>query len=718
MPTKIKDSRPIGRGRYARIVYWTSEHGGFYALFIENKTSYTVPSGAACGGEGGAIDAWDVTISGKNTFTNNTAVNGGAIWANHLTFEGTDSVAYFSNNTASGNGKNVYIAKDGQTGTPGSLTFNDNGIYGLLDGVYVDGTTEMNDSVKVTFGNFSTNTLNGDMTFNDTASIAFGYAALTTVNGALTINDNAEIAFEGNSDTTISGMTTMNSQQDADFANSLNKNATLNFNGGLTLGDGVKQGFNGANVTLGGSLGVTYDGDPDAFHSQADFSGVNTLTVTDGTKFAIYDSAGNTLTAKDFAGKTGLNDSPLVVGKSGSDELKKIVPNDFSYESLLYTVSMVYEGQDIVLHSLENPIQPSDIEGNAGSAAKLFGKETILDVQTAEEVSALTNGATGELFASSAEAQTDRLNYMNRLIVARTAATSAMNRSGGTIRAQEADTVPSLLCRSSCEPIKPNLWGSGYYIGGDTTTWNNINGQTYSSGGMLVGADWTVEWGKFGAFYGYSQTDLDAISSDLESNDHTFGVWSRFDSLIGAGYTTVMGDFSFSDGEGRRFFQNNIFASDYSAQQGSAYLERGIELAGRYWTSNPYFAMQYVGYSADASADAQLQFGTMNAESLRTILGLRLDRDFCLRGRSANISTGFAWDHELLDTDILFTAERVGGGAVVPVLGNSAGRDWFEYNTGFSVDVNKNLTLSADYYLFANEYTVLNAGMGTVTFRY
>ncbi|MDO5581905.1 MAG: autotransporter domain-containing protein [Planctomycetia bacterium] len=625
---------------------------------------------AGNGGEGGAIDAWNVTLSGKNTFTKNTAVNGGAIWAQNLTFEGTDSIAFFSNNTASESGNDIYIGQYWKTGAPGTLTFNDNGVYKFLDGIYIDGTTEMNDSVRVTFGNLSNNTMNGK--------------------------------------------TTINSQQAADFADG----ATLKFNGGLTLGNGVIQSFDNAEVTLAGTLGVTC-GDPNSFNTQADFSSADSLTVADGTKFVIYDTAGNEMTAKDFAGK-GIGAKTLVLGTPGSAELKKIVPDDFSYESLLYSVSLE-SGQDIVLKSSEKSIQPNNIEGNAASAAELFGKNAILDVQTADEVRALTNGATGELFASSAAAQMERLNYMNRLIIARTSAKSTLNQAGETIRGQQAEYSNSSVFGCSCRGTndrKPNLWASGYYIGGETQMCGSINGQTYSCGGMLTGADWTSDFGKFGAFYGYSATGLDAIASNLESKDHTFGIWSRWNSVIGPGYTTVLGDFSFSNGEGRRFFQGNAWESDYSAWQGAVYLERGLEFVGERLNLNPYFSMQYVGYSADASSDTQLQYSAMDADSLRTILGMRIERDFCLRGRSAKISSGLAWDHELLNTDLIFTAERIGSGTVAPILGNSAGRDWFEYNTGITFDWTERLTLSADYYLFANKYSVLNAGMGTVTFRY
>lgn len=655
---------------------------------------------AGNGGEGGAIDAWDVTISGKNTFTNNTAVNGGAIWANHLTFEGNDSSAAFQKNKAIGNGNDIYIAKN--SGAPGSLTFKDDGTYGLLSGVYVDGTTEMNDSVKVTFGQFSKNTMNGAMTFNDTASILFSAFSESALNGNLTINDSASVLFGYSSDTTISGMTTMNAQQVNTFANI----ATLKFNGGLTLGDGVEQGFSGANVTLGGTLGVTYGGDPNAFNSQADFSGTNSLTIADGTKFAIYDANGNELTAKDFAGKV-LGSNSLALG-DGSDALKKIVPTDFSYESLFYSVEMVYDNSDILLKSEKKAVEPMQLEGNTASAIALYSEEAILDVSIESEIWDRTNGATGETYGSAAHAQLSRLTYLNQRIAGDLLADNS-SQFGGVMLGQNPDGTENCCCNSDAKA--PKMWGNSYYFGGNAQTHKQFTGYDYDSAGLNLGMTWASDTAALGFFYGYGQTNVDASSSNGDIDEHTLGVFARWDSRFLGGYSLAVGEVSFGQNDFTRRF-DETFRSDYDSFEGGLYFEKGWKQQLALASVNPFAAVQYLGYHADGFSDAALTADAFDFNSLRSVLGARLERSFS----NFRASAGLAWQHEFLDADASFRASTAAGSQII--FANGSGRDFVETTLGLGWNISEKVTLSGDYFLFFNEYTVMNAAMGTVTVKF
>lgn len=250
---------------------------------------------------------------------------------------------------------------------------------------------------------------------------------------------------------------------------------------------------------------------------------------------------------------------------------------------------------------------------------------------------------------------------------------------------------------------------------------NNVLGYDYSAGGMLVGADWQGPVADMGLFYGYGQTNIDSIASGLDSKDHTFGGYMKWDSLAFGGYTTVLGDFSFSDAKGTRNYNGQGYRGDFDSTQSSVYLERGWKYQNGLGVNvNPYAVLQYIGYNADEFSDDVLTVGGVNYESLRTKAGLRLDRDFCRHGNLWNLSTGFAWNHELLDTNADFMATTNFGGQPVSatIFGNNAGRDWFEYTTGAKVALTENVTLSGDYFLYVNERSTLNAGMGTFTWRY
>ena len=665
--------------------------------FDGNTTSL---NDAGNGGEGGAIDAWDVTISGKNTFSNNKAVNGGAIWAQNLTFEGTDSIATFSGNTASGSGNDVYIAKN--SGAPGSLTFKDDGTYGLLSGVYVDGTTEMNDSVKVTFGQFSKNTLNGAMTFNDTASILFSAFSKSALNGNLTINDSASVLFGYSSDTTISGMTTMNAQQVNTFANG----ATLKFNGGLTLGDGVEQGFSGADVTLGGALGITYGGDPNALNSQANFSGANSLTVADGTRLVIYDVDGNTLTAKDFAGKV-LGSSVLAIDNS-DNELEKIVPDDFSYESLLYSVNMVYENECIALNSEKKKVDPVPFAGNTASAVALFGEKTIYDVQTERQVREKVNAASNETVADAGQAIINKVNYFNRALVGRMMGTAEMysETPSDVFRGQSGS------CNS---PRIPSVWISGYGLDSGAAQYGGYSPYSYRSGGTLLGMEWQNNVSRIGWWFGYGESKTDSYSTHLTGKEYSFGLNGRFENECG--YTALIGGFGFNSFDGSHLTSTGAGEGlDFDSWNATIYAERGLSYHNVLGLNvNPYAAVQYISYRGDGFQTTEMSLEQTELDSLQTILGLRFAKAFNMNGYIGTMDAGIAWHHEFLD-EAGFQA-TVGNNSAM-IYGNMAGRDFVEFTAGLGVDINARVNISGNYYLYFNRYSTMNAGMGTVTVRF
>lgn len=523
----------------------------------------------------------------------------------------------------------------------------------------------------------------------------------------LTLQGDGVMTFAGNTDGDIqaetlsiegSGIYVFNGGVDVGGDMTINSDASVTLNGGVVVGGNMTIN-NADRVTLGGELSVIYD------QTVATFGHINvgSADTTGVTGAGVHDPNGTKLGLDDLAVLDDPSGAPAteVFIEGDDNSLEQLADQTETYESLLYLRKLGIldeENSQWGYNFTKKQFDVNALEANAAAAVTLFGEDAILDVPTTEEALRNVNGATGELFGLAASAQINRLHYLNRLIVSHTSTPRVRGDSEQLVRGQQSDAVAELtggestLCHTcrTCEPNRPNLWGSGYYLGGDAKTYHHVQGQTISSGGMLIGADWNGDFGKFGAFYGYGQTGLDAVASDLESNENTFGFWTTFDSFFAGGYTTALGSFSFCDGDGRRFFQNNNFESDYSAFLASAYLERGLKQTGQFWNANPYFAMQYVGYGGSSTEDEQLRFGEVDCHSRRTLLGVRLNRDFCLPNRPAHLSTGFAWNHELLDPGAFFMAERVQGGSVVPIQGNGAGRDWFEYSTGASFDWTEN----------------------------
>ncbi len=701
----------------------TAEVGGNATIFKNNKAEFGGALGAyntdsesniTLGGNldfdgneailyGGAVHSTGtVTLDGASiAFEKNTATSGGAIYTGDLVISGTDNS--FTDNQAEDEGGAIYAT--------GNVTFAE-GSETVFSGNTMGNNNTPND-LFVSPNNDDSSII----TIKKNATVDFGGGIVGEDDTSLVINEGANVGFKDGATLNIGGVTRIDSDN-VTFSNSND----LVFQHGIVVGANVSQELKG-NVTISEQLGVTFNPQNGSF-SSIDLSGTSDLTISDGTSVKIYDAAGNAMSAADFKGTTARQ--TLIFGNG--DVLAKVGGAD-SYESLIYKVNLGLDGQDFVVNSEIKDVDIGAIEGNANAAMALAGPD-IFDVGTVEEARANAAAVTGELYASNAAVQSQRLSYLHKMIIGQ-----IINDPDANYEYQEDANVPEQVrgqCRESacaslsCKNRQPHYWSSGYGFGGYTHENHNCSAYDYKSGGMLLGADWNIESVRTGMFYGCGQTSLDSTQAELHAKDHTFGGYAKWDSRLFGGYTTALGSFSFSDNEGNRFVQNNNSSyrleEGFSTFEGATYLEKGWSYFDSFGVNvNPYGALQYIGYSAEKmDKDNVIQIGDTDYHSLRTVAGLRLDRDFYRNGRLWNLSTGAAWHHELLDTNASFIATSNFGGAPVSaeVFGSGAGRDWVECTVGTDVHLTNCLTLSADYYLMVNKYSALNAGMGTLVWRF
>lgn len=189
--------------------------------------------GSLYNGQGGVIrtttnsngdlsSAGVVTITGTNTFTNNSAGKGGAIYASKsVTFSGAGSEAIFRGNTMSGTSETDYT------------------VAGKND-VWVGGVNSAGLTIK------------GAGTYIFDGGIRLASAS----SGKLAVNTGASVTFEGGAINLISNTTTINGAtvrfENADGKNCLMRNITVARNGVMLIAEGAQivMGSSGQTTSL------------------------------------------------------------------------------------------------------------------------------------------------------------------------------------------------------------------------------------------------------------------------------------------------------------------------------------------------------------------------------------------------------------------------------------------------------------------------------------
>lgn len=223
--------------------------------------------GSAKVGQGGVIrttgnsnnsmsSAGTVTISGTNTFENNAAMKGGAIYAaKSVTFSGANSKAVFRGNTMSGDDSGLAVNLAGK---------ND---------IWIGGSNA------------------GGVTIKDAGTYIFdgGIRLASTSAGKLAVSKGASVTFEGAAVNIISNTTSIVGAgvrfENAGGSNALMRDIQINKDGVLTIAEGaqIKMGTSGMEV----ELNATSEGSVlnielcDAYSADGGYAAI--LGVEDGT---------------------------------------------------------------------------------------------------------------------------------------------------------------------------------------------------------------------------------------------------------------------------------------------------------------------------------------------------------------------------------------------------------------------------------------------------
>lgn len=259
----------------------------------------------------------------------------------------------------------------------------------------------------------------------------------------------------------------------------------------------------------------------------------------------------------------------------------------------------------------------------------------------------------------------------------------------------------------------------------------------------------TNKWGFFGSLNGsfgrlgeMSGDDGVQPGYDFSSNGFTLGIDRRVtnNTTVGAsvGYQTGKSDLDFAQGSSEvtsinsdvyasHSFGNGVFGNSAIGVSKDSYeIKRGIPLFGRTATgspggmgfngllevgvdrrigkmkASPSLSAEYSHLSVDAYSESgadglNLNIKDQTAESLRTVLGSRLSRDFNRGKTTWTPSARLGWQHEFKDESRPIEAQFAAGGDAFTVKTAEAGKDSALLGAGLAAKFTENVTGFVEY---------------------
>ena len=227
--------------------------------------------------------------------------------------------------------------------------------------------------------------------------------------------------------------------------------------------------------------------------------------------------------------------------------------------------------------------------------------------------------------------------------------------------------APRLAFVSNRAEASRHSWGLAYGFGGVAYSDDNAAALSCGMGGALVGMENMFdEGGRVGFFGGYqgANVELRGLAQSGEVTGGQCGAYVHEDD--GFNYYTLVSGLQFSGIDTQRTIEfediNRVAAGTSDGWQGYGYVERGVAFEGSDAIAQPYVAMQYVylrqnGYAETGADSLNLSLGGVDANSLRSILGGRLQlTPGVVAGQRWHPELRALWLHEFLDTDLSVTS--------------------------------------------------------------
>src|SRR5690606_11908521 len=272
-------------------------------------------------------------------------------------------------------------------------------------------------------------------------------------------------------------------------------------------------------------------------------------------------------------------------------------------------------------------------------------------------------------------------------------------------------------------------WSFGYGLGGSAKTDGNAAGLNYGMGGMLLGVErYFDQAGRIGFFGGYQGTSLqlNGLAQSGRINGGMLGGYFHNDD--GFNYYTAITGLQFNGFETTRFAQfdgiNETANGNFSGWQGYGYLERGVSFRRKSVTLQPYAALQYIylrqnNFTETGAGVLNLNVSGIDANSLRSLIGGRLQYDRGWYGGRLLPEVRALWLHEFLDTDAVVNSffAPIGGGSFA-IQGLDLGRDWAIVGGGLRYELASGWQLYGNYDAQVNTQQVFHVGSGGLQYAW
>jgi uncharacterized protein with beta-barrel porin domain len=272
-------------------------------------------------------------------------------------------------------------------------------------------------------------------------------------------------------------------------------------------------------------------------------------------------------------------------------------------------------------------------------------------------------------------------------------------------------------------------WSFGYGLGGSAKTDGNAAGLNYGMGGMLLGAErYFDRAGRIGFFGGYQGTNLhlDGLAQTGKINGGMFGGYLHNDD--GFNYYTAITGMQFNGFNTTRYIQfdgiNETANGGFSGWQGYGYFERGVSFQRKCATLQPYAALQYIylrqnSYTESGAGVLNLNVSGIDANSLRSLVGGRLQIDRGWQGGRLLPEVRALWLHEFLNTNAVVNSffAPIGGGSFA-IQGLNLGRDWAIVGGGLRYELASGWQIYGNYDAQVNTQQVFHVGSGGLQYAW
>jgi outer membrane autotransporter protein len=639
----------------------------------------TIRDGGVLGGTGGSlikVGAGTLTLTGANTYSGGTSINGGVVAVNNVGNLGTGGLSF------NGGALETPMEGSGITWTKG-ITLNAGGgrfladagtassLTGVISGVGAltkDGAGELTLTGTNTYSG-GTTIENGTLMVGSPQALGAGNVtvkggALTTDPGAITVASN----YAQTGGTLLLHVTGANPGQ----------YDSLNVGGHATLGGTLQL------VALNGfKLGTTQQ--------------LTLVTAQGGIQ-------GQFSTFINPFARNGPLQPGLVYGPNSV--ILEFLKTSFVPFALTRSQRRVAANLDeVVAEQSPAPIRPESSPRDKATAALidfLFREPATNLPEDFDRIVGTDLSSLYEMSFSGANIQ--RFNLTERMAEIRQGATG-FSSSLSANRQQLPLGKGTVEEKSVVQPSPENRWGVFVSGNGDFVSVEgdeNGHGYDFTTAGVTLGVDYRItKTLAIGLMGGYAHTWADlARDGRVTVNTGKGGLyatwWDRgfyINGFVGGGYDSY---------DTRRGALQGFANGSTDGTEFDTFADVGYDAKIGNWSLGPYVTLAYTstnldGYSEHGSL-APLHFVSQHEQSLRTDLGFRAEYRIKAWGVELRPSVRAAWEHEYLYSALPIHAGLASGaGDIFTVEGPNEGHDSAIVGAGLNVQLTKSVLLYLDY---------------------